>query len=152
MFWNSNKRTIWTLIEWPRSKNFGLSTIFQTLQSLDRRCSTYLQTKPILLTYQMNEKFFILKPMVLLSDPELRKFLRTSDDNIVLVLCECFYNVIRGHKEVQINNLEQYDNVIKTVLRKNVSVEKKRAILLTKTGFDLVRLIILFCYQYLSQS
>ena len=90
--------------------------------------------------------------MVLLSDSELRKFLRTYDDNIVLVLCECFYNVIRGHVNVQINDLEQYENVIKTILRKNVSVEKKRAILLTKTGFDLVRLIIHFCYQYLSQS
>ena len=101
----------------------------------------------------MNEKkFFILERMVLLSDPELRKFLRTSDDNIVLVLCECFYNVIRGHVKVQINDFEQYENVIKTILRKNVSVEKKRAILLTKTGFDLVRLIIHFCYQYLSQS
>ena len=90
--------------------------------------------------------------MVLLSDSELGKFLRTYDDNIVLVLCECFYNVIRGHVKVQINDLEQYENVIKTILRKNVSVEKKRAILLTKTGFDLVRLIIHFCYQYLSQS
>ena len=90
--------------------------------------------------------------MVLLSDSELRKFLRTYDDNIVLVLCECFYNVIRGHVKVQINDLEHYENVIKTILRKNVSVEKKRAILLTKTGFDLVRLIIHFCYQYLNQS
>ena len=90
--------------------------------------------------------------MVVLSDPELRKFLRTYDDNIVLVLCECFYNVIRGHVKVQINDLEQYENVIKVILRKNVSVEKKRAILLTKTGFDLVWLIIHFCFQYLNQS
>ena len=90
--------------------------------------------------------------MVLLSDPELRKFLRTSDENIVLLLCECFYNVIRGHVKVQINNLMQYENVFRTVLRKNDSIEKKKAILLTKTGFDLVRLIVHFCYQYLSQS
>ena len=90
--------------------------------------------------------------MVLLSDPELRKFFRTYNNNIVLVLCECFYNVIRGHVKVQINDLEQYENVIKTILRKNVSVEKKRVILLTKTGFNLVRLINHFCYQYLSQS
>ena len=101
----------------------------------------------------MNEKkFFKLKRMVLLSDPEMRKFLRTSDDNIVLVLCECFYNVIRGQVKVQINDLEQYENVIKTILRKNVSVEKQRARLLTKISFGLVRLIIHFCYQYLSQS
>ena len=90
--------------------------------------------------------------MVLLSDPDLTKFLRTYDDNIKLVLCECFYNVIRGHIKFQINDLEQYENVIKTILRKNVSVEEKRAILLTKTSFDLVRFIIHFCYQYLSQS
>ena len=93
-----------------------------------------------------------MKRMVLLSDPELRKLLRTYDDNIVLVLCECFYNVIRRHVRFKINDLEQYEKVIKTILRKNVSVEKKRAILLTKKGFDLVRLIIHFCYQYLSQS
>ena len=90
--------------------------------------------------------------MVLLSDPELRKFLRTSEENIVLVLCECFYKVIREHVKVQVNNLMQYENVFRTVLRKNASVEKKKAILLKKTGFDLVRLIIHFCYQYLSQS
>ena len=90
--------------------------------------------------------------MALLSDPELRKFLRTSNENIVLVLCEYFYNVIRGHVKVQIINLMQYENVFRTVLRKNASVEKKKSILLTKRGFDLVRLIIHFCYQYLSQS
>ena len=46
--------------------------------------------------------------MVLLSDSELRTFLRTYEDNIVLVLCECFYNVIGGHVKVQINDLEPY--------------------------------------------
>ena len=75
------------------------------------------------------KKFFILKRMVLLSDPDLRKFLRTSDENIVLVLCECFYNVIRGHVKVQVNNLMQYENVFRTVLRKNASVEKKKVLI-----------------------
>ena len=63
--------------------------------------------------------------MVLLSNPKWRKFLRISDKNIVSVLWECFYNVKRGHVEVPIYNLEQYENVLATVLRKNVSVEKK---------------------------
>ena len=36
------------------------------------------------------------------------------------------YNVVRGHVKVQINDLEQYENVIETILRKKkVSVEKK---------------------------
>ena len=73
--------------------------------------------------------------MVLLSNPELRKFLRTSDENFVLVLCEWFYKVITGHVKVQINNLMQNENVFRTVLRKNASVEKKKAILLTKNRF-----------------
>ena len=47
---------------------------------------------------------------------------------------------------------EQYESVFKTVLRKKVSFEKKGAILLTIRGFDLVRLIIHFRYQYFSQS
>ena len=46
--------------------------------------------------------------------------------------------------KVQINILMQYENVFRTVLRKNASVEKKKATLLTETGFDLVRLIIVF--------
>ena len=50
------------------------------------------------------KKFFILKRMVLLSDPELRKFRRTSDKNNLLVLREYFYNVIRGHLKVQVKN------------------------------------------------
>ena len=100
----------------------------------------------------MNEKkFSILQRVVDLSDLELRKFRRTSDKKILLVLCEYFYDVIRGHVKVQTNNLMQYENFFRTVLRKNVLVEKKRAILLTKTSFGLVRLIIHFCYQYLSQ-
>ena len=49
----------------------------------------------------MKEKnFFILKRMVLLSDPELRKFLHTSDENFVLVLVEGFYNVLGGHVKI----------------------------------------------------
>ena len=85
--------------------------------------------------------------MVPLSDPELRKFLRTSDENILLVLCESAYKFVRGHVKVQIINLMQNENVFKTVLRKNVSVEKKKVI----TDFGLVCLIIHFCHKYLSQ-
>ena len=48
--------------------------------------------------------------MTLLPDPKLRKLLRTPDVNNLLVICECFYNVIRGHVKVQINNSMQYEN------------------------------------------
>ena len=56
--------------------------------------------------------------MVLLSEPELRKILRTSVESVVLVPSDCHYKVIRGHEKVQIDNLEQYENFFKPVLRK----------------------------------
>ena len=61
---------------------------------------------------------FILKRMVLLCDPELGKTLSTSDEDVVLVLFEWLYNVIRGHVKVQNDDLGQYKNVFKTVLPK----------------------------------
>ena len=78
------------------------------------------------------KKTFILKRMIILSDPKLRKLLRTPDVNILLVICEFFYNVIRGHVKVQINNSMHYENVFRTVHRQNVLVEERRAIILKK--------------------
>ena len=96
------------------------------------------------------KKFFILKQMVQLSEAEIRKYIRTSDKKVISVLCECLHNVIRGNVKVRIDNLQQYENIFRIVLRKRTSLDKKRAILLTKTGFELVWLIIRFYFAHLS--
>ena len=49
-----------------------------------------------------------------------------------------------GHVKNQLASLEQNENVFKNALRKMAFVEKKRAVLLSKTGFELTRLIIKF--------
>ena len=68
-----------------------------------------------------------MKQMVLLSDPELRNLLLTFEAIVVLVVCECLYNFIVGHMKIHIDNLEQYENMFKTVLHKTFSVENNRA-------------------------
>ena len=84
--------------------------------------------------------------MVPLSAPELRKYLRGAKDYVFMVLCECLYNVVQGNVDVKIKNIEKYENVCKLILKKNTSVEKRR----TKTGFELLKLIVKFCYIHLS--
>ena len=88
--------------------------------------------------------------MVPLSAPELRKYLRGAKDDVFMVLCECRYNVVKGNVDVKIKNIEKYENVCKLILKKNTSVEKRRALFLTKTGFELLKLIVKFCYIHLS--
>ena len=88
--------------------------------------------------------------MVPLSAPELGKYLRGAKDDVFMVLCECLYNVVKGNVDVKIKNIEKYENVCKLILKKNTSVEKRRALFLTRTGFELLKLIVKFCYIHLS--
>ena len=71
------------------------------------------------------KKFFILKQMVQLSEAELRKYIRTLGKKVISVLCECLHNVIRGSVKVRIDNLQQYENIFRIVLRKRTSPYKK---------------------------
>ena len=131
-----NKKNISTLNDWSRFKNFWIFTILlnnyrawtvsvQHTFSLSR-CNAHMNSE---------RKNFIMKQMVLLSDPELRNLLRTSDAIVVLVVCECLYNVVIGHMKIRNNNLEQYENMFKTFHRKTVSVENNRAILKNRFWF-----------------
>ena len=45
-----------------------------------------------------------------------------------LVLCDCFYNVVKGNVDVKVKNIEKYENVSKLILKRNTSVEKRRAL------------------------
>ena len=96
------------------------------------------------------KKLSTLKEIVPLSTPELRKYLRCSKDDVFLVLGECLYNAVKGNVDVKIKNIEKYENVGKLILKRNTSVEKRRALFLTKTGFELLKLIVKFCYIHLS--
>ena len=88
--------------------------------------------------------------MVHLQPKQLRKYLRSCDNDAILVLCEFLHNVLLGHVRVKARDLENYRKIFESVLKKNSSTDKRRALLLTKTGFELTQLIINFCFIHLS--
>ena len=88
--------------------------------------------------------------MLHLQPKQLGKYLRSCDNDAILVLCECLHNVILSHVRVNLGDLENYRHVFEGVLKKKSSMDKRRALLLTKTGFELIQLIIKFCFIHLS--
>ena len=88
--------------------------------------------------------------MVLLQPNQLRKYLRSCDSDVIRVLCECLHNVLLDHVRVKVRDLENYRHIFEGVLKKNSSTDKRRALLLTKTGFELIQLIIKFCFIHSS--
>ena len=88
--------------------------------------------------------------MVHLQPKQLRKYLRSCGNDAILVLCECLHNVLLGHVRVKVRDLEIYRHLFEGVLKKKSSMDKRRAVLLTKTGFELIQLIINFCFIHLS--
>ena len=98
----------------------------------------------------------ILKQMLQLSTPELIQFLRNAESSVLLVLCECFYNVHKGNVKVKLKDLDKYEKLFRSVLKKNTSLEKRRALFLTKSElynsllFELIQLIIRFCFVHIS--
>ena len=88
--------------------------------------------------------------MVRLQPKQLRKYFRSCDSDVILVLCECIHNVLLGHVRVKVRDLEDNRHIIEGVLKKNSSTDKRRALLLTKSGFELIQLIIKFCFIQLS--
>ena len=88
--------------------------------------------------------------MVHLQPKQLRKYLRICDSDVILVLCECLHNVLQGHVKVKVRDLEKHRHIFESVLKKKSSMDKRRAFFLAKTGFELIQLIIEFCFIHLS--
>ena len=70
--------------------------------------------------------------MVHLQPNQLRKYLRSYDSDVILVLCECLHNVLLGHVRVKVRDLENHKHIFGGVLKKNSSTDKRRALLLSK--------------------
>ena len=81
--------------------------------------------------------------MVHLQPKKLRKYLRNCDSDVILVLCECLHNVLLGHVRVKVRDLEKNRHIFESVLKKKSSMDKRRALFLTKTGFELIQLILI---------
>ena len=69
--------------------------------------------------------------MVHLQPKQFRKYLRSCDNDAILVLSECLHNVLLGHVRVKVRDLEIYRHIFEGVLKKKSSMDKRRALLLT---------------------
>ena len=78
--------------------------------------------------------------------------MRSCDSDVILVLCEFVHNVLLGHFRVNVRDLDRYRSIFVNVLKEKSSMDKRRALLLTKTGFELIQLFIKFCFMHLSQT
>ena len=52
------------------------------------------------------KKLSKLKQIVHLQPNELRKYFRSCDSDVILVLCECLLNVLLVHVRVKVRDLE----------------------------------------------
>ena len=66
--------------------------------------------------------------MVHLQPKQLRKYLRSYDSDVLLVLCDCLHNVLLGHVRVKVRDLENYRPLFEGVLKRNSSTDKRRAL------------------------
>ena len=88
--------------------------------------------------------------MVHFQPNQLRKYLRSCDSDVIMVLCECLHKVSVGHDRVKLRDFENYRHIFESALKKNSPTDKRRALLLTKTGSELIQLVIKFCFVHLS--
>ena len=65
------------------------------------------------------KKLSLLKQMVHLQPKQLRKYLRSFDSDVELVLFECLHNVLLGNVRVNVRDLENYRHIFEGVLKKN---------------------------------
>ena len=72
--------------------------------------------------------------------------------SLISVICECLLNVVNGNVSVNIPNIENFQVAYKLLISRKTKLERKRAIILTKQGFNLIRLILYFWYRYLPSA
>ena len=105
-----------------------------------------LETTPL----NNEKKLSILKQMMHLQPKQLKKYVRSCDSDAILVLNESLHNVLLGHFRVKVRDLEKHRHIFESVLKKKSPMDKRRALLLAKNGFELIQLIIKFCLNHLS--
>ena len=89
--------------------------------------------------------------MVQLTPDQLRRLdKKTSNREIITLICECLLNVVNGNVPFKIANIERFETAYKYFITPKTTVVKNRAIILSKEGFHLVRQKHYFRYKYLT--
>ena len=74
----------------------------------------------------------------------------TTDKQTVDLVSECFLNVLRGSVRVKIRGISRHETLFRKVTTRLTSLETRRALLLTKFGFHLTKIIIQACFVHLN--
>ena len=78
----------------------------------------------------------ILRHMVQLTPDQVKRLIgKTSNREIIALICECLLNVVNGNVPVKIANINQFETAYKYFTNPKTSVVKKRAIVLSETVF-----------------
>ena len=91
-------------------------------------------------------KLSILKQMLHLQPKQQMKCSCSCDSVVTLVLCEYRHNVLLGHVRVKVKDLETCRQIFESALKNKAT---RRALFLTKTGFEVIQLINKFCFFFL---
>ena len=93
----------------------------------------------------------ILQHRVQLNPTILRSFIgKSSNTQVISVVCECLLNVVNGNVPVSFPNLNNFEETYKILIHAKTSLEKKSAVILSIQGFYLIRHILYFCFKYLT--
>ena len=89
--------------------------------------------------------------MVQLKPDHLKRLIRkTSNREIITLICECLLNVVNGNITVKVANIERFETADKYLVTPKTRVFEKCLIILNKEHLHLVRQILCFCYKYLT--
>ena len=86
--------------------------------------------------------------MVQLKPDHLRRLIRkTSNREIITLICDCLLNVVNGNIPVKVASIERFKTADKYLVTPKTSVFEKCLIILNKERSHLVRQILYFCYK-----
>ena len=71
----------------------------------------------------------MLKQMLQLPTQEQKQYMDSKDNRFILFLCECVLNVMEGIVHVSGAQLEQYEQQLRELCKRNTSYVKRRKIL-----------------------
>lgn len=89
--------------------------------------------------------FELLKALEKMNSRQRVHFLKHADNSLILAICECALNVLKGNVElskVQKSYLARMKKLIRMLAKKTVSLKKKKKHLVQKGGGILIPLLI----------
>lgn len=79
----------------------------------------------------------LLKALAVMSPKNRKALLKTADNELILSVCECAYNLLKGNVSVssqQKRKLACFKNILRKLVKKGESLKSKKKYLVQKGG------------------